>query len=180
MTERWLKIISVVEIVGGVSGIIAAALEVLGGPNGSSAIFLLVFVAVNLLSLYAGVALWLGRSSGRIASIIVQALQLPKIVSPVVIYMISFGFDLYVYFVTGGGSTNAGFEIKLLTFSRFAVNVEDAPLGLGISLVSCIFLAMLLRYKPAVSLPEPEHPAVSLPESEHPAAAEDNQQEPGQ
>jgi formylglycine-generating enzyme required for sulfatase activity len=168
MSKLWLKVISIVEIVGGVSGLIMFTLEILKNPPGSPAAIALylVLIGIYLLSLYAGVALWLGRSSGRIASIIVQTLQLPKITSPLIIFMLSFGFDLYFYLQTGGGTSNLGFEVKLLAFSRLYLNVKGAPLGFGISIVSCIFLPLLLRYKPGVSLEE----------SAHPAAAGDNRQ----
>ena len=169
MANLWLKIISVVEIVGGVSGLYVAAREGLAHPQGGAVtiLILLVFAGINLLSIYAGVALWLGRSSGRIASIIVQALQLPKIFSPVVIYVISIGFDVWFQFLTRGQSYALGFELRVLSSVQFVFNAQGAPLGCGISLVSCVFLAMLLRYSPGVSLPE----------SKHPAAADDNQQE---
>ena len=163
MTKLLLRTISVLQIVGGVFGLGYTAW---GYPRGSIAIIPLVVIGINLLSLYAGVALWRGRSFGRTASIIVQAMQLPKIISPAIVFMISFGFDLWVYFVKAELLT-LGFEFRFLAFNQFYVNAEGAPLGFGISLVSCVFLAILLRYKPRVSLPESGHPALAAEQNQH-------------
>src|SRR6266508_1080214 len=83
MSKIWIRIISVLEIVGGLSGIAFVGWEIAAAPTDHhplliGAIALLVYV----FSLVAGVTLWLERPFGRVASIVVQAIQLPKIYLP--------------------------------------------------------------------------------------------------
>lgn len=63
--------------------------------------------------------------------------------------MFSFGLDVYVY---GMLTTNAqpvfGFELKFLAYNQLFVSLPDAPAGFGISISACVFLGMLLKFKP--------------------------------
>ncbi len=160
-----IRVISVLQIVGGLYGLIASCSGALANASrGAIAISVIIVAAVNLISLAAGVELWRGRPFGRWASIGVQALQLPKIISPAITFMISFGLDFWVYYYLQGARLTLGFEYRLLGFNQFFVNTQGAPTGFGISLVSCIFLAALLRYRPgaapkdAMPLPPPDQP----------------------
>jgi hypothetical protein len=164
MSKTWVRIISVLEIVGGVVGIGFVIWALLATPfNAWTLIIAPIAISIYILSLVAGVALWRGNSFGRKASIVVQAIQLPKIISPLVIFMFSVGFDLWVQFLLTRGFSNLGFEFRFLAFSQIFFNVQDAPFGLGVSITACIFLAMLLRHKPgraeeAAILPPPPPP----------------------
>jgi hypothetical protein len=161
MSKTWVRIISVSEIVGGVAGAGLVIWMLLAAPfNALALIFAPLPFSINILSLVAGVALWRGSSFGRKASIVVQAIQLPKIVSPLIIFMFSFGFDLWVHILLTEGLSNLGFEFRFLAFSQLFFNVPNAPFGLGVSITACIFLAMLLRYKPgkAAIFPPPPPP----------------------
>src|SRR5262249_43826494 len=113
--------------------------------NAMTLIFAPIPISIYFLSLVAGVALWRDNSFGRKASIVVQAIQLPKIVSPLIIFTFSFGFDLWVHILLTRGFSSLGFEFKFLAFNQFFFNVQDAPFGLGVSIIACISLAMLLR-----------------------------------
>src|SRR5262245_26314917 len=111
MSKTWVRIISVSEIVGGVAGAGLVIWMLLAAPfNALALIFAPLPFSINILSLVAGVALWRGSSFGRKASIVVQAIQLPKIVSPLIIFMFSFGFDLWVQILLTEGLSNLGFE----------------------------------------------------------------------
>ena len=149
MAKVWIRIISALEIVGGVIGIVFVIWWLSTTPfNLFSLVLAPLPIGIYLLSLTAGVALWRGSSFGRNASIIVQAIQLPKITSPLVIFMFSFGFDAWVHILLAKGSANLGFELRFLAFNQFFINVRDAPIGLGVSIMACIFLSLLVRYKP--------------------------------
>jgi hypothetical protein len=161
MAKVWIRIISVLEIIGGIFGILFTAWQIAVSPiNIFTIIFGLVILGIYVLSLVAGVALWQGRPFGRTASIIVQAIQLPKIMSPTIIFTFSFGLDLWIHFLLSETVTKVGFEFRFLAYNEFFLNMQGAPLGLGISIISCIFLPMLVRYK---ALPERE--AAILPPS---------------
>jgi hypothetical protein len=167
MSKTWVRIISVLEIVGGVVGIGFMSWVLLATPfNAWALIIAPIPISIYILSLVAGVALWRGNSFGRKASIVVQAIQLPKIISPLVIFMFSFGFDLWVQFLLARGFSNLGFEFRFLAFNQLFFDVQDAPFGLGVSITACIFLAMLLRHKPgraeeAAILPPPPPPPMA-------------------
>ena len=167
MSKTWVRIISVLEIVGGVDGIGLMIWALMVTPDNALALILApIPISIYILSLVAGVALWRDNSFGRKASIVVQAIQLPKIASPLIIFMFSFGFDFWVHILFTGGFSKLGFEIRFLADNEFFINVQDAPFGLGVSITACIFLRMLLRHKPgrakeAVILPPPPPPPMA-------------------
>jgi hypothetical protein len=98
MSKIWIRIISILEIVGGLSGIAFVVREIVTAPTDHHPVVIgAIALAVYALSLFAGIALWLERPFARVASIVVQAIQLPKYISQLVIFMFSFGFDAYVY-----------------------------------------------------------------------------------
>ena len=155
MIKVWLRVISVLEMIGGIFGLAFMGWVVLTNPiNIFNIILAIVAVGIYVLSFAAGVALWRGRAFGRTASIIVQAIQLPKIFSPAIIFMFSFGFDVWIHYLQSRGFSNLGFELKLLAFNQLFFNVQGAPTGFGVSLTSCVFLTMLLSYKPQVKVEE--------------------------
>jgi hypothetical protein len=164
MLKPWLRIISVLEIIGGVFGIGFVIWWLLAAPiNAFTVILAPIPISIYVLSLVAGVALWQGSSFGRKASIVVQAIQLPKIVSPLIIFMFSFGFDFWIHILFVKGFSSVGFEFRFLAFNQLFINVQDAPLGLGVSLTAAIFLAMLLRNKPRRTKEVTILPPVPLP-----------------
>lgn len=160
MTKTWLKIISILEIVGGIFGIVNLIWWFLVSPfNIYSLIIASIPIAVCIFSILAGYWLWTGNRFGRTASMIVQAIQLPKIFSSLVIFMFSFGFDVWVQFIIfKNGLSNLGVEFKFLAFNQFFINVENAPTGLGLSITGLIFLIMLINYRPEVFVEEVESP----------------------
>jgi hypothetical protein len=165
MIKTWMKIIAVLEIVGGVYGAGFSIWWLLSMPlHPLTPIIGLIAISIYALSFIAGAALWRGTSFGRKASIIVQAIQVPKIISPLVIFMFSFGFDLWVHLLQAGNLVNLGFEIRLLAFNQFFINMEGAPVGIGVSVSACVFLTMLLNYDPQTpateELPPPPPPPV--------------------
>jgi hypothetical protein len=145
----WVRLIAVLEIIGGVFGVGFLIWGLSTAPFNPLLLLLVpIAVSIYIFSLVAGVALWRGSTFGRQASIIVQAIQLPKLVSPPLIFIFSFGCDVWIHYLWSAGSASVGFEFKLLAFNQFFVNVRGAPLGLGVSITAAIFLAMLVRYKP--------------------------------
>jgi hypothetical protein len=151
MTKNWIRIISILEIVGGLFGFIILIWWFLFVPfNTYSLLIVPIPIAIYVLCILAGCWLWKGHRFGRTASIIIQAIQLPKIFSPFIVFMFSFGFDVWIEFLfLPNGLTNLGFQIRFLSFNQLFFNVEQAPTGLGISITALIFLIMLFNYKPA-------------------------------
>jgi hypothetical protein len=150
MTKVWQRLISVFEVVGGVFGIIILAWQLIVSTDDGYVLLLApVAYAIYLMSLVAGVLLWREHRAGRMASIIVQAIQLPKLVSPFLIFTFSFGFDFYPYIQFAEGFSNVGVDFRLLAFHQLYINIQEAPVGAGVSIPAAAFLIMLLRYKPA-------------------------------
>ncbi|HEV2669184.1 MAG TPA: hypothetical protein VG324_29980 [Blastocatellia bacterium] len=164
MSKTRVRIISAAEIVGGVFGIGEVIWALIVTPFNSLALILAhIPISIYILSLVAGVALWRDNSFGRKASIVVQAIQLPKIVSPLIIFTFSFGFDIWVHILLTSEFSKLGFEFRYLAANELFFNLQDAPFGLGVSITACIFLATLLRHKPgrakeAAMLPPPPPP----------------------
>ena len=154
MSKFWTYLIAILEIVGGLCGgtfVIWQSVTMPLAPHNIPVA--IIIVAIYLLSLAGGVGLLLGREFGRVASIIVQVIQLPKYSSQVLIFMFSFGFDVYVYgMLTNTAQTIFGVEFKLLAFYQLFATVIDAPVLVGISIPAAVFLIMLLR-KPKLGKP---------------------------
>jgi len=148
MSKMVRYLVSLLEILGGISGI-ALMVYVLAVNHINLAALIVWFITVGiyLLSIIAGVRLFKGKSGGRTASIIVQALQIPKIISPAFIFMFSIGLDFWVnIIISPGGDVNAGFQLRTPAFSQIFIAVSGAPIGLGVSVTSVIFLFLLIKY----------------------------------
>ena len=154
MSKFWTYLIAILEILGGLCGIAFIIWQSVTAPLAPHNIpFAIIIVTIYLLSLAGGIGLLLGRKFGRLLSIIVQAIQLPKYSSQLLIFMFSFGFDAYVYgMLTNTAQVAFGAELKFLAFYQLYPYVADAPVLFGISIPATAFLVMLLRKsKPAPS-----------------------------
>lgn len=163
----WRRIIAGLQIVGGIFGIIFIALELNSTQiNAASLLIAILVLLIYVLSLVAGVLLWREHRWGRPASIIVQAIQLPKLLSPILIFNICFGLDIYPYLmVTNYGFFGVGFELKVLAFYQLHLGVPIPGVGLGLSIPACIFLTVLIKNRkesapqPHFYVPPPTDPA---------------------
>ena len=138
-----MRVIAATEILGGLAGIPIAIWSFLTSPfNGFAlTIFAPIIVAIYVLSIVAGVALWRGAELGRRASIVVQAIQLPKVTSSIFVFMFSFGFDLWVQIVS------LSFHLRFLAFHQLFINKPGTPFDLGVSVPALIFLALLRKHR---------------------------------
>jgi hypothetical protein len=140
----------VLQIIGGLSGIAfigwALATQV---SEISSASIGLGEILIDVIGVVAGVTLWRGTSFGRRASMAIQFIQLPKIVSPAIVFMFSFGFDLWVH----ASPPLLGIQFAILGSNQVFLNVQNVPLDFGISITAIVALVILKKYKPAVRIP---------------------------
>ena len=149
MSQFWIRVIAILEIVGGVCGIVFQVPYLRAAPADRHPLIAGITFAIYLLSLVAGITLLLELPFGRIASIVIQAIELPKYMSQLLTFMFSFGFDAYPYgMLTKNAQPIFGVEFKFLAFNQLFVNVADTPVGFGISIPACAFLIMLLKYRP--------------------------------
>lgn len=149
MSNIWTKIISILEIIGGFFGILFSIYLFVFTPYSFSfLVIVLLFIVVSITSLLAGIFLWKKTKTGKILSIIIQSIQLPKIISPTFTFLFSFGFDTYPYYWIKDGFTKLGIEFRILSSLQLFLNSEQMPTGIGISIVSVIFLVILFNFDP--------------------------------
>ena len=157
------------EMLGGVAGVGTVFWQILAAPDSDPAITLApIPAALYGFSFVAGLLLWLGRPAGRVASMAVQVLQVPKLMSPQIAFIFSVGCDFWVHYLWRDEFSLVGFELKLLSFHQIFTREQEAPFVFGISLTALFFLAVLGRYKPAdVTLLEPPAPPIDWNSSSH-------------
>ena len=150
MPKALRRLIAGLELIGGTWGLVLLAKQF---PAFRLEIYVILLapiaIGIFLMSLVAGALLWRGHRAGRMASIIVQVIQLPKLVSPFLIFMFSFGFDFYPYIVATRGVSRIEADFKVLAFYNLYLNRPGMPVAFGISIPAVVFLIVLLRYKPA-------------------------------
>jgi hypothetical protein len=145
MNKIWLRTISLLEIIGGISGILfVLSAAVINGFSVSYLIVAPIMLVIDGLSLAAGIYLWKRTNFGRIASIAIQFIQLPKIASAFFVFAFSFGFDIYIGFLDYKGFFTTTVQFKFLADNQLYINMDLGQSGGGISIISIIFLAILL------------------------------------
>lgn len=148
MNSSFIKVIAAVEMFGGISGFLLCLWVLMTYEPSLFSIIVFIPLLFNLLSIIAGLNLWKEKPLGRKLSLIIQIIQLPKIVSPLIIMMFGFGPDLWIHILANNGSANLGFQFQVFGFFQLYFNVATAPTGVGISVTSLIFLAVLKKYNP--------------------------------
>ena len=141
------KSIAVLEIVGGVCGLPSVLYRLTRQEFWLGNLALAtVLVAIYLLAIFAGVMLWRDTRTGRVATIVAQLIQLPKLVTPGLTFMVSYGLDLSVLIVSSPGPSGYGisFDLRAGAHHLFLVNTTGLPVAFGLSVVSCLALATLL------------------------------------
>jgi hypothetical protein len=176
-----IRIIAVLQIIGGLFGMAFIGWPLVTQTSALvtekwgiiSALIGIGEVLIDLLGVVAGIALWRGTSFGRKASMAIQAIQLPKIISAPLIFMFSFGFDFWVH----ASSSALGFQTAFFGNNQvfIGVNVENVPVDFGVSVTAIIALVILNKYKPAARTSLGSSPP--LPPSEWPASDEGGTQQ---
>lgn len=148
MAKFWLLVISSLEVIGGCFGLYVTVWRLIETPA-ASLVFLPTLVAATIFafSAFSGVALWQSRRIGYVGSIIIQAIQLPKLISKLIVFSFSFGFDTYVYWLRAKEFSTLQIDFKPLAFYDLEINTTDAPIGIGFSISAAIFIALLLKYR---------------------------------
>jgi hypothetical protein len=154
MSKVPIKTIAILQIIGGVSSIVFTHWTQI--PNVGSLTIGIIEFLIELFAIVAGIALWCETSFGRKASVAIQTIQLPKIMSAPIFFMFSFGLDVWVHASTSGV---VGIQFSIFNNQLF-LNVPNAPGALGISVTSIIALIILKKYQPE---PRPARPVPPPP-----------------
>jgi hypothetical protein len=112
--------------------------------NIASGIIGIVELLIDIAAVVAGITLWRGTSFGRKASLAIQFIQLPKVTSPAIIFLFTFGFDVWVHASPDG---LVGIQFSVFNHQLF-LNVPNAPVNFGISITAIIALVILKKYVP--------------------------------
>lgn len=148
VSRYWLRVVAVFEIVGGLSGLLSIAVEAVRAELWFGVtLSRLIPAALFLLSLVAGVQLWRNKRTGYWASIAVQIVQLPKLVTASFAFMMSFGFDVMVLRVPSSGSAGYGlvFNAAVPEYHLWLPGGLGVDAGVGFSIISCVNLRVLLK-----------------------------------
>ncbi len=143
LSNRVYKTVAAIEIIGGLLGV---GIGVAIGPSLAHAAGAslwqveVLLLPLFILSLAAGILLWRNRASGEILSMLVLALQLPVISSPVWGYYFNDGVALQVAFGSGVWSWYA------FVGSRVHINWAEGASGVtvGLNVVALAMLVMLV------------------------------------
>ena len=147
MSKVPIRVIAVFQIIGGLFSMAFIAWALLAQVRDILSVGVGIGeLLVDTLSVVAG-----GTSSGRKASMAIQIIQLPKIISPSLVLMFSFGFDFWVH----ASSAALGFQTAFLGNNQvfIGVGVQDVPVDLGVSVTAIIALVILNKYKPVARTP---------------------------
>jgi hypothetical protein len=152
MSKVPIRVIAVFQIIGGLFSMAFIAWALLAQVRDILSVGVGIGeILVDTLGVVAGIMLWGGTSSGRKASMAIQIIQLPKIISPSLVFMFSFGFDFWVH----ASSAALGFQTAFLGNNQvfIGVGVQDVPVDLGVSVTAIIALVILNKYKPVARTP---------------------------
>ena len=162
MLGAFLRIIAALEIIGGFFGLLfviqQASVTIL---NSYLLVLFCIVSVIYALSIFGGYGLWNRRPYGRSLSIIIQIIQVPKIVSRWLVLMFSFGIDAYPYLTFSSESVGVGFDVKLLAFYQILMNTKMELWGVGVSIPACISLLILIQSKPYGHVYKPDEPVRS-------------------
>jgi hypothetical protein len=145
MSRIPVRTIAILQIIAGILGFCFIAWSMVTQlPNIASGIIGIVELLIDIAAVVAGITLWRGTSFGRKASLAIQFIQLPKIMSPAIVFLFTFGFDVWVHASSFG---LVGIQFSIFNNQLF-LNVQNAPVDFGISITAIIALVILKNYKP--------------------------------
>jgi hypothetical protein len=153
MNSDGRKVIASLEIIGGVTGPVIVLVE--NGRRGcpiDTVPIAAILIGLYLLSLFAGVMLWRDQRVGYIASVVIQLVQLPKLIGRNYVFMMSFGFDVAPTFTTIPEQKAFMLSVNVRMGADHVLVLDPppgAPYGWGISIVSFIALCMLVTGRAA-------------------------------
>lgn len=138
------RLVAALELVGGVWGLVrAAGMLIRTGYSNVGIVIAAIMAVIFGVFLVAGARLWLGRSGGVALSILVQALQLPHIVTSAFGYL----FGAPVSFAVGlAGSGHPMFSGLWHPGFGLSINSEVEVAWLGVNLVALAALVLLIRF----------------------------------
>lgn len=137
--------IAILEIIGGIFGIITS-LGYMNNTSGIWLLFCLVFLGIYVYSVFAGYWLWKNYAKGYRASVLLQLIQIPVLVSPLLTYQFVSG--LMFRFLLGTGGTGFDFNFGSLWSLLF---LSDSGFSIGVNIIPLIIFFFLKSNSIAMS-----------------------------
>jgi len=148
MKQRWTRFIAGVEIFGGVSGIIVTVVIVVNsGMNFFTALLGGIGVSLSALCVGAGVLLWRNHPAGMTLSLIIQALQIPRVSFGGLLYYFFLGIDtgLAVSGLEPGADLRVHFSLNFGGNLRLNIGTDPNPIMLGVNIFAIFAFSYLLK-----------------------------------
>jgi len=143
MNNKVIKFISLIQIIGGVLGILISfqflSLHILP----ISLLILIIFV----LSIIAGIYLWQEKNIGYWLTYIVQVLQVPYVVTNIISYSIVSGLQLAFIIVSSSQILNLNTNFWIGSNANFGIYNEVPFSALGFNIVPVIIILYLVNYQ---------------------------------
>jgi hypothetical protein len=138
-----IKIIAWFELLGGMFGIVLVAATFLKIRQNQNSVYILLIAIPFIFSLAAGYFLLIGKRIGITCSIILQALQIPKIIGWYITYFFVSGPSLGIFI-----DSKASIGLSSYLGSQFLIEVSSNPSGpiqIGLNILSILFLVILIK-----------------------------------
>ncbi len=148
MKQRWTRFIAGEEIFGGVSGavitiLIVASLEM----NFFTALIGGIGMGLSAICVGAGIFLWRNHPAGMTFSLIIQALQIPRVALGGLLYYFFLGIDtgLAVSGLEPGADLRVHFDLNFGGNLRLNIGTDPHPIMLGVNVFAIFAFSYLLK-----------------------------------
>lgn len=134
--------VALLEIIGGILGVVTA-LDYLSNSAGIGVIICLLFAGFYGYSVLAGYWLWQNLAKGYRASVLLQLLQIPVLVSPLLTYEFVSGLMLRILIGTGGFDTSLNFGSQF----TFELMPQNTGFSIGVNCVPVVVYYLLKNFR---------------------------------
>jgi hypothetical protein len=141
--NKWIKrVLLLLQIGGGFTGVSITVQTLMRvEPTVGVVVISLIFGAIFGFGMVAGLALVENERLGIVLSQVYQAVQIPVVSSPIIVYRLCSGLVVNLFYQQGG---NFGGNLRLGTEYGFYLFVK-APWGIGVNLAALLLLVYLTR-----------------------------------
>ncbi len=138
-----LKLVAATEVIGGGWGLVRLGQRFWHASLSNSAVLVIVILSILfVILLVAGLLLWLNRPAGSVLSLIIQAAQLPHVVSAPFGFLFGAPISLIAGFAfTGSPKLSAIWHPSI----AFALDSDPEVSWVGINLVAIVLILLVVQ-----------------------------------
>jgi len=138
--DTWCLLIAMIQIMGGVVG---AGLFIYQYGSAPYSLIMSLILSPFLWGIYGGIMLWNGKDKGLNYSLIMQAIQIPKLMTPLLGYHVFLGAEANV----GWFGSMLKLDWTLGSSAFLYLNTELTSYGAGINLIPLAAFVYLMKFK---------------------------------